>query len=47
MVDIEVLREYYKNDSVYVTEHAAERYRQRGIKSKDVRIAIENGEIIE
>ncbi|MCR5650874.1 MAG: DUF4258 domain-containing protein [Lachnospiraceae bacterium] len=32
---------------VFITEHAAERHRQREIKSKDVRIALENGEIIE
>lgn len=47
MIDIETLREYYKQDSVFVSEHAANRYRQRGIKARDVRTAIENGEIIE
>ena len=47
MIEIEKLREYYKNDLVFVTEHAAERYRQRGIKAKDVRFAVSNGEIIE
>lgn len=47
MIDIEALRNYYKNDAVFITEHAAERYRERGIKSRDVRTAVENGEIIE
>ena len=47
MIDINVLREYYLTDRVFVTEHAAERYRQRGISSRDVRAAVETGEIIE
>ncbi len=47
MIEIEKLQEFYKTDSVFITEHAAERYRQRGIKLKDVRRAVENGEIIE
>lgn len=47
MIDIEKLREYYKSDMVFITEHAAERHRERKIKSKDVRNAVENGEIIE
>ena len=34
-------------DEVYATEHAAERFRQRGIKMKDVRQAVMGGEIIE
>ena len=42
MIDIEALRNYYKNDAVFITEHAAERYRERGIKSRDVRTAVEN-----
>ena len=47
MINIEQLRKYYKEDSVFATEHASERYRQRGIRARDVRIAVENGEIIE
>ncbi len=47
MIDIEVLRKYYEDEKVYVTGHASERYRQRGIRAKDVRRAVENGEIIE
>ncbi len=47
MIDIETLRNYYAIDKVYITEHAAERFRQRGIKAKDIRTAVGNGEIIE
>ena len=38
---------YYEHDRVFVTAHAAERFRQRGIKLKDVRYAVKTGEIIE
>ena len=47
MIDIEKLRQHYRDDMVFVTEHAAERSRQRGILSRDIRSAVENGEIIE
>ncbi|WP_044975723.1 DUF4258 domain-containing protein [Ruminococcus sp. HUN007] len=47
MIDIEKLRIYDEEDNIYVTEHASERFRQRGIKIKDIRVAIHNGEIIE
>lgn len=47
MIDIAKLRGYYESDAVFVTEHAAERYRQRKIRTRDVRKAVENGEIIE
>jgi len=47
MIEIEKLRLYYQNDKVFVTEHAAERFRQRGIKAKDVRAAVFSGEVIE
>lgn len=47
MIEIERLREYYSQDRVFMTEHAAERFRRRGIMAKDVRIAVQNGEIIE
>lgn len=47
MINLEVLREYYKNDKVIITNHALERCRQRGIKQKDIRNCIFNGEIIE
>ena len=47
MIDIDHLRKHYQDDVVFITEHAAERSRQRGILSKDIRNAVENGEIIE
>jgi hypothetical protein len=33
-------------DCVYVTEHAAERFHQRGIRINDIYSALKNGEII-
>ena len=47
MIEIETLRKYYAEDKVFVTEHAAERFRQRGIDAKDIRQALDNGDIIE
>lgn len=47
MIDIETLKQYYKIDMVIVSEHAAERFRQRNIKARDIRHAVFNGEIIE
>ncbi len=47
MISIEQLRKYYQEDAVFVTEHAAERARQRGIKARDIRHAVETGLIIE
>ena len=35
------------NDTVFVTGHAAERFRQRGIRTPDIRSAVMTGEIIE
>jgi len=47
LIDIERLQWYYDNDRVFITAHAAERFRQRGIKVKDIRNAVKTGEIIE
>ena len=47
MIDIKRLQWYYDNDKVFITAHAAERFRQRGIKIKDIRSAVKTGEIIE
>ena len=47
MIDIKNIRRYYTEDRVFITEHAAERCRQRGIKSRDIENAVSNGEIIE
>lgn len=47
MIDILVLRKYYQDNMVIVSEHAAERFRQRNIKAREIRQAVFNGEIIE
>lgn len=47
LIDIARLRKYYADDMVFVTAHASERFRQRGIKTKDIRYAVQTGEIIE
>lgn len=47
LIDIETLREYYKQGSVIITIHAQERLRQRGIRARDVKNCIMSGEIIE
>lgn len=47
VIAIETLRTYYECDKVFVTAHAADRFRQRGILAKDVRNAVKTGKIIE
>ena len=47
MIDIEGFKHYFETDSVFVSEHAAKRFRERGIRIKDVRSAVSSGEIIE
>lgn len=47
MIEIEKIREYFLEDKIFVTEHAAERFHQRNIKIKDIRNAVNFGEIIE
>ena len=47
LIDIESLRKYYSEDNVFMTEHAAERFRLRGIKVRDIQCALRQGEIIE
>lgn len=47
MIDIMRLRHYFTEDKVFMTQHASERCRQRGIKQKDIRNAVMMGEIIE
>jgi len=46
VIDIVALRNYYDDDTVVVTQHASERFRQRNIKMKDLKSGIMNGEII-
>jgi hypothetical protein len=47
MINIKTLRQYYQDDMIIVSEHAAERFRQRNIKAIDIRFAVFNGEVIE
>ncbi len=47
MIDIEILKKYYLDDMVLVSEHAAMRFKQRGLKVKDIRNTVNSGEIIE
>ena len=47
MIDINILRKCYDEDNVLISEHAVMRFKQRDIKMKDIRYAINNGEIIE
>lgn len=47
MIDIKHLQQHFQDDMVFITGHAAERSRQRGLLFRDLRNAVENGEIIE
>lgn len=40
MININDIKKYFDCDMVFVTEHAAERFRQRGIRMKDIRSAV-------
>ena len=47
MISIDALRRYCQNDSVFITNHAMERCREREMSAKDLKNAIMTGEIIE
>ena len=47
MIDLATIQGYFAEGTVFVTEHAAERFKQRGIFVRDVRSAIFSGVIIE
>ena len=47
MIDIINLRSYFENDEVLISDHVAMRFRQRGLKVKNIRFVVNNGEIIE
>lgn len=47
MIDIETFRDYFSKNKVIISEHADMRFKQRNIKIKDIRYAINNGKIIE
>ena len=46
-IDIETFRRYSLQAKIFATNHAAERFRQRGISVRDIHNAINGGEIIE
>ena len=46
-IDIQKLQDYYNDDMILISDHAAMRCKQCGIKKKDIRNAVNNGEIIE
>jgi hypothetical protein len=47
MIDLAIIQGYFKSDAVFVTEHAMERFKQRGIRMRDVRAVVMSGQIIE
>ena len=47
MIEVENLRRYSAEDKLFATAHSTERFRQRGISIRDIRNAINVGEIIE
>ena len=40
MIDLETIQGYFAAGTVFVTEHAVERFKQRGIFIRDVKAAI-------
>ena len=46
-ISIENLRKYSKEDKIFSTNHAIERFRERQISVRDIYNAINSGEIIE
>ena len=47
MLQIENIRAYCNDDTIYLTEHLLSRMRQRSIKLEDIKNTITEGEIIE
>jgi len=45
-ITIDELRDLYKSDSVFFTQHVIERCKQRGISPQQVKTSIDTGEII-
>lgn len=46
-LSIELLRELYSRDAVFLTQHVIERCKQRNIRPKQIKLAVMDGEIIE
>lgn len=47
MIDIETLKGYFQKDTIFITQHAKNRCRERNIKQKDLQNCVMTGEIIE
>ena len=47
MINLKTIQNYLKDEAVYVTEHAANRMKERRITTKDITQCIRSGEIIE
>ncbi len=47
MLEIGRLRKFFEEDTVLITNHASERFRQRSIRMRDIREGVLTGEIIE
>ena len=47
MIELDDLKKYCAEDKIFATNHAADRFRQRGISIRDVINAVKVGEIIE
>ena len=47
MIDLATIQDYFASEAVFVTEHAVDRFKQRGIYLRDVRAAVYSGDIIE
>ena len=46
MIELKTLQAYFESDSVFVSDHAAKRFRERGLRIKDIRRAVQSGENI-
>ena len=47
MIELDRIITYFEKDLVFVTIHASERLKERGIKMREIKEAVRNGEIIE
>ena len=47
MIDLATIQGYFASETVFVTEHAVDRFKLRGIYLRDVRVAVYSGDIIE
>ena len=47
MIELAIIQSYFVSNTVFVTEHAMERFKERGILLRDIRAAVMSGQIIE